>query len=164
MSPILLKDISMALKEKVAELVSSVLHEDSFFLVEVVVSGNVSHKKVKVLVDGDQGINIDDCARISRGLADVLEAEGIMEQQYTLEVSSPGVDWPLKLVRQYKKNTGRKVAVTLKEGAKIEGVLLSADENVIVIEVQQKKEKKQVEIPYNKIEKTKVLISFKRDG
>ena len=83
---------------------------------------------------------------------------------FSLEVSSPGIDEPLKLFRQYKKNIGRKVEVTLNDETKLEGKLLEADEQMITVEVTTGKNKKAVteqkQIAFADIKQTKILIAF----
>src|SRR4051812_15883035 len=98
----------MDLKEKIQDLAEKSLTNPTHFLVEVAVS---KHKpwKFTVVVDGDQGITIDDCAAASRALNESLESE--ISDPYTLEVSTPGLDHPLKMKRQYKKNIGRGLKV-----------------------------------------------------
>ena len=154
--------VSMELKEKLAQWAEASLTQPAHFLVDVVVS---KHKpwKFTVLVDGDQGLNIDDCATISRALNAQLEAN--VTDAYTLEVSTPGVDFPLKLVRQYQKNVGRHMKVVKKDKSIVLGELKSTDAQKIEIAVEtgqgKKKEVQQIDIPYAEIEKAFVTVSFK---
>jgi len=152
----------MDLKEKIKELAEKCLVNPSHFLVEVVVS---KHKpwKFTVIVDGDQGITIDDCASVSRVLNELLESE--ISDPYTLEVSTPGLDHPLKLKRQYKKNVGRGLKVVKKDKSIIVGSLKQTEEEKIMIEREdgqgKKTEVKIIEIPFTEIEKAFVTVSFK---
>jgi len=152
----------MDLKEKIKELAEKSLVNPSHFLVEVVVS---KHKpwKFTVIVDGDQGIMIDDCAVLSRALNEHLETE--ISDPYTLEVSTPGLDHPLKLNRQYKKNIGRGMKVVRKDKSIVNGVLKQSEEEKVVMETEsghgKKTEVKIIEIPFTEIEKAFVTVSFK---
>jgi len=152
----------MDLKEKIKELAEKSLVNPAHFLVEVVVS---KHKpwKFTVIVDGDQGIMIDDCAALSRALNEYLEAE--ISDPYTLEVSTPGLDHPLKLKRQYQKNIGRGMKVVKKDKSVVNGELKQSEEEKIVIETEsgqgKKTEMKIIEIPFTEIEKAFVTVSFK---
>ena len=152
----------MDLKEKIKELAEKCLVNPSHFLVEVVVS---KHKpwKFTVIVDGDQGISIDDCAALSRALNESLESE--ISDPYTLEVSTPGLDHPLKLNRQFAKNKGRKLKVHLANKSIVLGVLQQVEAEKIVIEAEVKEgkkiETKAMEIPFAEIEKAFVTVSFK---
>ncbi|MGF1923938.1 MAG: ribosome assembly cofactor RimP [Bacteroidia bacterium] len=154
----------MQVENRVIALVEEkIADRPELFLVEVKMLPN---NKLIIHVDGDQGISIQDCAAISRHVGFHLEEENVLEKAYNLEVSSPGVGEPLKLVRQYAKNIGREVSIKLIGGEKIEGELLSVNEYSIVVEAKVKEKGKKaqlVETPveFNNIIETKVLISFK---
>ncbi|MDQ0641817.1 ribosome maturation factor RimP [Pedobacter sp. W3I1] len=154
----------MQVEKRVAALVEEkIADRPELFLVEVKMLPN---NKLIIHVDGDEGISIQDCVAISRHVGFHLEEENTIEQAYNLEVSSPGVGEPLKLIRQYNKNIGRTVSVKLKEGLKKEGKLLAVTENNLLIEESIKeKGKKAVAIetvvPFNDILETTVLVSFK---
>jgi ribosome maturation factor RimP len=153
----------MDVAQEIRKLVVSMLTDDQF-LVDVVVSSKHGPRKVLVTIDGDQGITIDSCAEISRQLSKELDENGLIDENYMLEVSTPGLEQPLTLKRQYLKNIGRNLKVKLRDSV-IEGKLseVNADEIVLVQEIGngKKKESKVVEIPFAEIEKTFVLVSFK---
>lgn len=134
----------------------------ALFLVEAKIApGN----KVTVWVDGDHGITIDDCTRISKTLYKYIEETAVFgSENFSLEVSSPGVDKPLKLVRQYRKNTGREVEVLLKDGTRLQGKLAAVTNEGITIEEKKGKSKKMtveaITILFNQIKHTMVLITF----
>ncbi|HMQ01117.1 MAG TPA: ribosome maturation factor RimP, partial [Cyclobacteriaceae bacterium] len=135
------------------------------FVVDVVLTSGRGSGKLLVLVDGDQGISIDDCVEISRKLSEKLDETGIITEKYVLEVSSPGLDQPLSLHRQYVKNTGRNVKVHLLEGKVIEGKIAAVTSDVLVLEQTtgkgKKKDIKQLEISFSDIKKTLVTVAFK---
>lgn len=138
------------------------LQNPSHFVVDVSVS---KHKptKITVFVDGDKGISIDDCATLSRLLAEQLDEQDLIKEAYTLEVSTPGIDHPLKLKRQYRANIGRNVKVQLTDKELLRGKLLHADEEKIALETQNKEKNKGLinrEILFTDIEKTIVTVSF----
>jgi ribosome maturation factor RimP len=152
----------MDLKEKIKELTLANLANPAHFLVEVVVS---KHKPMKftVILDGDNGISIDDCANVSRAVNDSLES--LVEDQYFLEVSTPGLDHPLKLKRQFQKNKGRKMKVHLTDKVIVNGVLQQVEEDKIVLDAEVNEGKKfkieAREIPFAEIERAFVTVSFK---
>jgi len=155
----------MNVKEKIIALLSTLLEDDKFFIVEVQVSPSKIRPKVTVLIDSDAGISIDECAEISRKLDDLIEADELIPHAYTLEVSSPGVDYPLAMPRQFRKNIGRTLRVVLKDGAEKKGQLKSATEEEFVLVEEVKKKKKDqfpVELifPYADIAKVEVQIKF----
>jgi len=98
--------------------------------------------KLMILVDGDNGIGIDDCVAISRHVGFHLEEENVIETAYTLEVSSPGLDTPLTSIRQYVKNMGRSLAIKMADGTKREGKLSGITEDAIIIEEKIKEKGK----------------------
>src|SRR5215467_7190208 len=110
-----------AIEQKAIALISP---DPDSFLVEVKIKpGN----NVKVFIDSDHGVSIDKLASLNRSLYKQIEESGLFaNNDFSLEISSPGLDEPLKLHRQYVKNIGRHVEVTLKSGIKKEGKLISA--------------------------------------
>ena len=149
----------------IRDIIASKLTEPSQFLVDVIVKGHKSAQKVLIVIDGDQGVTIDDCANLSRELSKVFDDLQLFEESYLLEVSTPGLDHSLKLKRQYFKNIGRKIKVTTFQGSTDEGKLLSVTDANIAIEKEvgtgKQKETKVIEIPFTDIDKTFVLVSFK---
>ena len=134
----------------------------SHFLVEIRIKPT---NNVKVFIDGDQGVILSDLILYNRKLYKELEESGLFpDGDFSLEVSSPGLDEPLKLFRQYKKNVGRFVEVTLKDTTKKEGKLLDATEDGIVIETEsgkgKKKEVKQETVLFEQVKQTKIQIKF----
>jgi len=154
----------MQVEKRVAALVEEkIADRPELFLVDAKMLPN---NKLIIHVDGDEGISIQDCVAISRHVGFHLEEENAIEQAYNLEVSSPGVGEPLKLIRQYNKNVGRTISIKFKEGSKKEGKLLSVTENNLLIEESVKEKGKkavaiQTDVPFNDILETSVLISFK---
>ena len=103
------------LEKKVEEIVQNELPDESVFIVDLQITGT-NILKVAITLDGDQGISIDQCASVSRKVGFILEEDNLIDQKFNLEVSSPGIDQPLKLKRQYKGNVGRRVEVLLEDG------------------------------------------------
>ncbi|WP_194774896.1 ribosome maturation factor RimP [Pararhodonellum marinum] len=156
----------MSLKETITQLVEKHLPDESHFVVEVSIVTSGAKKHIKVLIDGDQGVSISTCALVSRALGNQLEEGSFIEEAYVLEVSSPGLDFPLSNLRQYKKNIGRNLKVLLKDGQEVEGKLLSvSEESILLLTKKKEKGKKAVEVEtsivFDQINKTIVLVSFK---
>jgi ribosome maturation factor RimP len=147
--------------DQLTEKVEALIADSALFLVEI---KNTAANNIKIFIDGDAGVTIEAVSKINRALYRQLEEEEFLNGDFSLEVSSPGVDEPLRFLRQYNKNIGRKVEVTLNEGepAVLEGVLKIATEAEITIEetIGKKKEKKETVIPFSNIKKTVVQISF----
>jgi ribosome maturation factor RimP len=142
------------------------LPEQDLFIVDVAVSDTPVRPKITVLADGEQGITIDQCATISRRInAKITEAYG-EEMAYVLEVSSPGVDFPLTQPKQFQRNVGRSLRVRLQDGTEKTGKLEEVTEAGLSLleEVKQKGKKATyvpVQVPYEEIVKANVVISFK---
>jgi ribosome maturation factor RimP len=148
---------------KLESLVAGILEgEKSYFLVEVRIKPT---NNIKVFIDGDQGVSIEKCVGVNRKLYKLIEEQALYpEGDFSLEVSSPGLDEPLKLHRQYLKNIGRNVEVVQLDGTKTEGVLKEATEDGIVIEQTKGKNKKKETVLhtvlFNNIKTTKVQVIF----
>ena len=148
-----------ALEKRIKELIQ---HEPEIFLVEVRIKPT---NNVKVFLDSDQGMSIDKLIQYNRKLYKEIEEDGFFPGgDFSLEVSSPGLDEPLKLHRQYIKNIGRYVEVLQQDGIKREGKLLGATEEQVTIEEEKGKGKKkellQHVIPFANIKMTKIQIKF----
>lgn len=147
----------------IRELAEGFLTDKNLFVVDVVLSVKREPKKILVVLDGDKGVTIDDCADLSRQLNTHLDDQAIIDGNYRLEVSSPGLDQPLKLTRQYVKNIGRKLRVKTTDRT-LEGKLLEVDEDGIVVGEEEGKGKQKTEKPvrlsFKEIEKALVMVSF----
>jgi ribosome maturation factor RimP len=161
----------MDLIDKVRELAQGCLADESLFLVEVIISSRAG-ARVLVILDGDKGVTIEVCTRVSRALAKMLDESGLIDDNYTLEVTTPGLDHPLKLKRQYYKNIGRGFKVHTKSKELVEGKLAEVNDQKIVLQQEikgslpagrqgKKMELKTIEIPFEHIEKAFVMVSFK---
>ena len=136
--------------------------EPGYFLVDVRIKPT---NNVKVYIDGDQGIPIEKCVQLNRALYKKFEETALFPNgDFSLEVSSPGLDEPLKLHRQYKKNVGRQVEVVLQDGSKIEGRLLDVSEDGVIVEETRGRNKKKEVINhtflFDNIKTTKILVVF----
>ena len=139
---------------------------EDVFLVEVrVLPGN----NIKVFLDADNGITIEKCIKVNRALYNQIEESGLFpNDDFSLEVSSPGVEEPLQLHRQYKKNIGRTVEVMMNDGTKKEGKLTTVNNDEIIIEEKAGQGKKAPDsyrgkttnILFNQVKHTKVLVTF----
>jgi ribosome maturation factor RimP len=153
------------LKHVILDLVEKHLPDASHFIVEVKVERVLDKTKILILVDADQGMTIAACASLSRALSGELETNELLEEAYTLEVSSPGLDYPLTEKRQYLKNLERSLKVYLLTGTEVLGKLKEVNELGIKLGVTKKeKGKKSVEeeqlISFNEIKKSIVQVSF----
>jgi ribosome maturation factor RimP len=132
------------------------------FLVEIRIKPT---NNIRVFLDADKGLTIDRCVEFNRALCKQIEESNLYPGgDFSLEVSSPGLEVPLKLRRQYVKNVGRKVEVLTGEGTKLEGKLVDVNDREIVLELTSGKGKKQVtqtnHIPFEQIKYTRIAVVF----
>lgn len=157
--------IKMTFKEKVKNLLDKALEENTqLFLIDLDFSDS---NKISVILDGDSGVNLQDCINVNKFLDSGLETE---EVEYSIEVASAGVSSPLKLVRQYKKNIGRTVKVKTISQGDFEASLSNADEQTATLTWSAREPKevgkgkvtvqKTLTIPYTDIKEAVVIISF----
>ena len=147
---------------RIREHLEEVISGSNVFVVEVEVRGWRGSGVVNIFVDSDDGVGVDDLARISRELEFLLDSEDVIPGRYSLNVSSPGLDRPLSMPRQYRKNIGRMLRVHYRKedesgNAEAVGKLAEADENLIVIEVSDDDVRR---IPFEKIIWAKVQLPW----
>ncbi len=158
----------MISKEHLTTIVEAYLEGSDQFLVEVRVTPS---NKLMVFLDGDSGVSIGDCSRLSRHIEAALDREA---EDFELEVSSVGVGYPLQLIRQYRNNIGRRLMVVNHEGEKVKGRLAEVSEDGIMLEKDKPpkgpKQKKEPDtdkdarlfIPLKDVVEAKVQVSFNR--
>ena len=142
-------------------MITPLLSED-IFLVSIKIKPT---NNFKIYLDADSGLGIDKCIKINRALYKIMEEMGLYpDGDFSLEVSSPGLDEPLKLLRQYQKNIGRDVELIMNDDTRKEGKLTAVTEENVSIEYTEGKGKKAIvktdEIPFDAIKQTKVQIKF----
>jgi len=148
-------------RETIETYILQILEELNLDLVEFDLFRAGNRKILRIFVDRKDGVSVDDCASVSRKLGARLDLEeDLIPGQYTLEVSSPGVDRPLKTQRDFERQNGRFIRVTLQE--KIEGhtfwtgTVLEANEQSVLLDAGEK----QITIPYDMVLSAKVEIQF----
>ena len=138
--------------DKVKQLVDEHLKDTHLFLQEV----KESPGRLEVVIDGDAGVNINECAEISRMLHKAMEEQGIDMSNQIVDVSSPGIDIPLRNTREFKKNVGRNLAIRMYEGRKIQGTLVMASDEGVLIATGRGK--KMEALTYGDVQEAKVLV------
>lgn len=162
LSPLFIK--YMTFKEKVnALLIEGLKEKPSLFLIDLIITDNF---KIIVILDGDNGVALQDCIDLSRAIDQNLDRE---EQDFSLEVTSAGVSEPIKHLRQYKKNIGRNLQVKTID-QRIEAQLVDTNETGIILEWEAREPKKigkgketvqkRQEVPYIDIKEAIVTITF----
>jgi ribosome maturation factor RimP len=154
----------MVSKENIESAVNEWIGSNDAFLVEV----KTSPSRIAVFIDKPEGITLQECAALNRYLAGRFENDPVWET-HELEVSSPGMDQPLRVYKQYLRRLGREVRLVLQTGKVVKGKLIAADETGIeVAETVSNRERKNAgptrvnrRFAYDELKETKLVISFK---
>jgi len=155
--------------------VDNLLQErETLFLVDIIFGGTASRRKIIVTLDKDSGILIDECGEFSRALGNLIEENNLFgDAPYVLEVSSPGMDRPLLVNRQYKRRIGNALSFLLNDGTQFEAVLKDVSEEGVIVEpvpAKEKKSKKEATVAlaieprklrFEEIKKCNLIVSFK---
>lgn len=156
----------MNIDQQIKDWVEKEINGKDIFFVDLEVKPGFKRLEISLLLDTMEGIQIEDCAKISRGLSNWIEENNLIAEAYNLEVSSPGVDKPLKYDWQFVKNKGRKIKIWMKEEENIEGELEGKEGDEIILFKEKKhkhlvkKEKEATRVSLDKIDKIKVQVSF----
>jgi ribosome maturation factor RimP len=155
----------VVLKKEVTNIIEQSVDKNKFFIVDLHILPFKGLQTIKLIIDSDCGIGIDDCAEVSRTINKAIEDSNLLEN-YELEVSSPGVGEVLKLERQYLKNIGRNLKIITEDQQSIKGKLVSVDLGSKIILEQTEKLKNKIintnntEVLFSNIKKAVVEISF----
>lgn len=142
--------------KKIQELITPLLEEMEIELVEVSFRSTRGNRVLRIFVDTETGITIKQCKQVSRAVSEILDAEDIIPYGYRLEVSSPGLDRPLKSEKDFKRNSGRQVKIEYTvDGEKrlIKGLIGSVTADGVVIKTAQQEEL----IPFQFIKNAKIV-------
>ena len=161
----------MISESKIKDLINARIGGTDLFLVDIKID---SSNKIIVLLDGFNGVGINDCVSISRDVENNLDRD---QGDFELQVSSAGLDMPLKVKQQYEKNIGRTVKILTLDGHKHEGILTFVNDEYLNIQYEEKvridgRKKKELitqvgkyyfehDDDDKKIKETKIIISFK---
>lgn len=156
--------MSKKVTEVTEELVTPILAELHLELVEIEYKKEGKNWFLRVFIDSDSGIDIEDCGVVSERLSKKLDELDPIPQAYFLEVSSPGAERPLKKATDITKAVGKHIHITtyapINDEKTFEGKLLAFDGHELTIEITEKTRKKQVRIPYEKIANARLAVVF----
>ena len=143
-------------KFKVLDIVKDLLEGSDKYLVNMKITPD---NRIFVDIDGDNGINIDDCIEVSRAIENSLNRD---EEDFELNVSSAGADSPLKMPRQYRRHVGRELSVEPFDGEKVEGRLTEAGDTQFTIKTKgtKKEAPKELTFAYEDVKTARVIIQF----
>jgi ribosome maturation factor RimP len=145
--------------EQIREIIAPVLDEMGLEVVEIQLRSERGRMVLRIIIYKEEGISIDDCSRVSREAGYLLEVEDLIGRAYTLEVSSPGLDRPLKTKRDFERNIGKKITVLfeeIEERYSVTGIVEKIAEDQLTL----KDAKKVITIPLANIVKATLVIEF----
>ncbi|MFJ4900768.1 ribosome maturation factor RimP [Streptomyces sp. NPDC088727] len=157
--------MSTTQSERLRGLVEPLVSAEQLDLEEIEVSRAGRRRVLRIIVDSEEGVELDTCADLSRAISEKLdETDAMGEEEYVLEVSSPGADRPLTEHRHYVRNTGRLARLTLTEGGELVARILAVDEEGLDLEVPGVKGRKPTSrrISFDEIAKARVELEFNR--
>ena len=152
----------VGLENSIQKYAEKFLENSQYFVVDVVRGSTNKKPKISVYLDSDTSVAIQKCAEVSRYVTNRVEEDLKFDEPYLIEVSSAGLDQPLKLKRQYIKNIGRKVEVVMNDGDKKTGTLTKVDDETFTLTIAKTKKipESEIMISNSNIKSTKILISF----
>jgi len=132
----------MRLKNKIADLIAEPLDEEGFELVEIKLAQYKKQSRLQVFIDTDKGVTIDDCARASKTIAPLIDANELFPCGYIIEVSSPGLDRPLMTARDFRRRLGEDIRIHFHDNSvrPVAGNLVAADDKNIELETNNGRE------------------------
>lgn len=146
-------------RDRLAQELSAPVTALGLDLEAVDLSSAGKRKVLRVAVDKDGGVTMDDIAEATRAVSTALDSHDLMgAQAYTLEVSSPGTDRPLTQPRHWRRNAGRLVKVDLHEGEPVTGRITSSDDDAVVLDVEGSEQR----VAYDQVSRAKVQIEFRK--
>jgi len=148
------------LVRRLAQLVGPVVESFGCELIELQFRHEAPGWVLRLVIDNENGIGIDDCAKISREVAHLLEVEDPIEQSYSLEVSSPGLDRPLKRERDFLRCKGKKAKVVVREPIDGQNQCIGLIEAVTQESVTMRTDHGIIEIPFTRMKKARLVIEF----
>ncbi len=146
-------------KENIIKISNEIAERLGFFVVDISFRGDQRRRIIEVFVDGEKNVSADDLANISREINKVIDDNNLIKESYRLDVSTPGVERPLKYLKQFPKHINRNLEITFdsEDGLKtVKGKLTAVEGDTLNL----LSDKNNIIIKFNSITKAKVLISF----
>jgi ribosome maturation factor RimP len=154
----------MSLKKRLSDLFEEYVKTTSYELVDLTYQKEGPNKVLRILIDNEKPITVDDCVIVSRAFGQILDDGDFLKENYSLEVSSPGIDRPLVKLKDFDRFKGNKIVIKLvspikeidPKRFKYEGNLKGVDEDVVILEL----ENEDIRIPYSTIKKSNIIYEF----
>ncbi len=147
------------LHKNITEFTDRITQDLDLLLIDVIIRGDERNRVIEIFIDGEMGISADTCAEVSNKIKVLIDEQDLIKGKYRLEVSSPGIDRPLKFLKQFPKNVNRKFEIVFLDGEST----VKAVAKLLKVEGEDlffSDGKKELIINFNKIKSAKVQISF----
>jgi len=149
------------IKKKITELADSIGVQYAVEIVDIELAGSSRKPLIRVFIDKEGGVTLEDCAQFSRALSALFDVEDPIPTSYTLEVSSPGLDRPLKVMRDFGRSVGKLARIITRERVEDQNVftgrIAGAKGNIVTLSVDDR----EIEIPFDQISKARLEIELK---
>ena len=145
------------LKTDIERLVEPIIGQEGFDLVEIKLSRYKKNFRLQIFVDSDHGVLLDECSRLSRLVGTALETDDIMDSRYILEISSPGLDRPLQIDRDFQRKIGETIELDFHEGGQDRsfiGKIIGVDDNILHLTGEDR----EIKVPLAEIRQGKIII------
>ncbi|MEW6107634.1 MAG: ribosome maturation factor RimP [Nitrospirota bacterium] len=150
------------IKKKITELANSAAVGYGLEIVDIEITGSLRKPLVRIFIDKENGVTLDNCEQFSRALSVILDVEDPIQTSYALEVSSPGLDRPLKKIKDFERSVGKLARVITKESIDRQnfflGRIMEVKDYTIRLLIDNKKE---INIPFEQISKARLEIELK---
>ena len=154
-------ETKLSIRKYIREIIEAELHESQYFIVDE--KSNEQETALVYYIDGSEALDISLCSRLSRKVSKALEESDLDYGALRYEISSPGADSPLLDYRQYPKHVGRELQVSTVDQGVLQGRLLLVNQEELKLEIKKdKKTKVDVIVPFEKVDKANVIVSFKK--
>jgi ribosome maturation factor RimP len=144
--------------KKISQKIENVVKQLGYLFIDIEFRGDERNRIIEIYIDNENGIVTSDCVDVSRACGDLIEVQDLIESKYRLDVSSPGIDRPLKFIEQFRKNINRNFELEFEDqlAEKFEGKLVAVDDDTLKFEINKKVE----EVKFNNIKSAKVIVRF----
>ena len=149
------------IRKKITELADSVAGQNAVDIVDVELAGSSRKPLIRIFIDRENGVTLEDCERFSRALSALLDVEDPIPSAYVLEVSSPGLDRPLKKLRDFERSTGKLVRIITREMIEKQNIFRGRITRVEGDAITLLFDDKEIEIPFGQISKARLEIELK---
>jgi len=145
-------------RTEISQKLQDAIEKLGYLFIDIDFRGDDRNRILEIYIDNEVGIITADCVDISRACGNLIEEENLIESKYRLDVSSPGIERPVKLVQQYKKHIGRNFELEFDDqvSEKFEGKLIDMNNEILRFEINKKIE----EVNFNNIKSAKIIVRF----